>query len=88
MLITFYKSSLCPRCYLAKKALLSLASSNSDINIEEIDVITSPKTALNAGITMIPAIRIGEKTLWSLYLSRQKIEEFVTSSLSEYRAQR
>lgn len=83
MLITFYKSSLCPRCYLAKKSLLSLANTYSDIKIEEIDVLTSPKIAFNDGITMIPAIRIGENTLSSLYLNRQRIEDFVTNALNE-----
>ncbi|MFT5698823.1 MAG: glutaredoxin-related protein [Desulforhopalus sp.] len=79
MLITLYKSSLCPRCYLAKKSLQQLAKNYSDMQIEEVDILTSPGLALHAGIRMIPAIRVGDKTLSSIYLSRKKIDEFVTS---------
>lgn len=49
------------------------------MQIEEVDILTSPGLALHAGIRMIPAIRVGDKTLSSIYLSRKKIDEFVTS---------
>lgn len=82
MLITLYKSSLCPRCYFAKKALLELQKTKyPDLQVEEVDVLTSPGKAFRSGITMIPAIKIGDKTLSAVYLSSQKIDEFVTSSL-------
>lgn len=81
MLITLYKSSLCPRCYFAKKALLELAKKNPDLHIEQVDILTSPGKAFRAGITMIPAIKIGDKTLSAIYLSSKKIDEFVTSSI-------
>ena len=81
MLITLYKSSLCPRCYFAKKALLELAKKNPDLHIEQVDILTSPGKAFRAGITMIPAITIGDKTLSAIYLSSKKIDEFVTSSI-------
>jgi hypothetical protein len=81
MLIKLYKSSLCPRCHLAKKSLVKLAEKNSDIRIEEIDVLKSPAIAWREGVKMIPAIRIGARTLSSIYLSPQKIEDFVSSCL-------
>lgn len=81
MLITLYKSSLCPRCYFAKKALLELAKKNPDLHIEQVDILTSPGKTFRAGITMIPAIKIGDKTLSAIYLSSKKIDEFVTSSI-------
>lgn len=54
---------------------------HADVQIEEVDVLTSPGKAFRSGITMIPAIRIGDKTLASIYLSRKKIDAFITASL-------
>ena len=81
MLITLYKSSLCPRCYFAKKALLELVKKNPSLRVEEVDILTSPGKTFRSGITMIPAIKIGNKMLSSIYLSPKKIDEFVTSSI-------
>jgi hypothetical protein len=80
MHITLYKSSLCPRCYIAKKALLELAGNNPDIHIEEVDIFTSPGKFRDAGITMIPAIKIGDKILSSFFLRRNTIRKFVEQS--------
>lgn len=81
MLITLYKSSLCPRCYFTKKILRELKKKHPSLRVEEVDVLLSPGKAYRSGITMIPAIKIGDKTLSSIYLNRKKIDEFVTSSL-------
>ena len=81
MLITLYKSSLCPRCYFAKKFILELTEKHPMLRIEEVDILVTPGKAYHAGIRMIPAITIGDKTLSSVYLSREKIDDFVTSCL-------
>jgi predicted DsbA family dithiol-disulfide isomerase len=80
MHITLYKSSLCPRCYIAKKALLELAGNNTDLHIEEVDIITSPGKFRDAGISMIPAIKIGDEVLSSFFLRRNTIRKFVERS--------
>ena len=80
MRIIFYKSSFCPRCYLAKKALLEVAGTHPDIQIEEVDIVTSPGKFRDAGISMIPAIKIGDKVLSSFFLRRNTIREFVERS--------
>jgi len=82
MLIKLYKSSLCPRCYLAKKSLLNLAAKNSEIHIKEIDILKAPKTVWRDGVKMIPAIKINEHILSSIYLSPQTIEDFISSYLT------
>jgi glutaredoxin len=81
MIITLYKSSLCPRCYLAKKALLETIKKHPDCQVEEVDILTSPAKAYRAGITMIPAITIGDKKLSSIYLSRKNINAFLAPFL-------
>ena len=78
MLITLYKSSLCPRCYFAKKAILASIKGHPECKVQEVDIVTSPGKAFRAGITMIPAITIGEKKLSALYLTRRDIDEFLT----------
>lgn len=84
MRITFYKSSLCPRCYLTGKWLKELTSNRTDVEIESIDVLTSPATTLADGVWMIPALIIGNRRLSSLFLTREAIRKFlVDSGLSE-----
>lgn len=83
MHVKFYKSSLCPRCYLAKKNLLKLTKENPDIQIEEIDFLTSHKRAKDDGITMIPAIKIGNRKLSGLVLGHDKIDHFIQTCLKE-----
>lgn len=80
MLVTLYKSSLCPRCYLAKKHLYYLKKEFPEMEINEVDIITSPGKALKAGIKMIPAIAIEDKVLSSIYLGRRKIADFLQST--------
>lgn len=81
MIVTLYKSSLCPRCYLAKKHLHDLKKEFPEMEIKEIDIVTSPGKVLSAGIKMIPAIVIEDKVLSSIYLGRRKIAAFLQSSL-------
>ena len=81
--IKFYKSSLCPRCYLAKKKLYKLAGEYKDIEITEIDVLTSPGIARKDGILMIPAITVGDNKLSALFLGQEKIEKFLKKCIQE-----
>ncbi|WP_458778239.1 hypothetical protein [Desulforhopalus sp. 52FAK] len=62
--------------------MLTLTQKNPEIQIEEVDILTSPATAWRDGIKMIPAIKIDEAVLSSLYLSPRKIEDFVSSCLT------
>ena len=75
--ITFYRSNLCPRCYLARKYLRQLASTDSSLRIEEVDGLLSPRRAWQDGIRMIPAVKIGDQVLSGLYLSKDAIAAFI-----------
>lgn len=75
--IAFYKSTLCPRCYLAGKHLKKALLAYPQVTLREIDLFTDPKLILRDGIRMIPALKINDQVLSSFYLSRNKIEQFL-----------
>jgi len=78
MLITLYKSALCPRCHLAGKYLREISLSDPQIQIEEIDILAAPRQSWNDGIRMIPALKIDNNILTALFLSRSAIADFIT----------
>ncbi len=62
---------------MARKALDGLLKDRKDIEIEEVEIITSPLRALQDGIKIIPAFKYGDKKLSGILLSRSKIEQFL-----------
>ncbi len=76
--ITFYRSKLCPRCFLAGKYLRAAIKEDSTIDVEEVDILSSPLRFMETGIRMIPALVIGKETLSSIYLNRKSIEDFIS----------
>ncbi len=76
--ITFYRSKLCPRCFLAGKYLRAAIREDSTIDVEEVDILSSPVRFMETGIRMIPALVIGKETLSSIYLNRKSIEAFIS----------
>lgn len=77
MNIILYRTKLCPRCFLAKKYLIELTRNSPAVHIEEREVLRSPRQTSREGISMIPAIRIGERVLSGIFLSRDQIEDFL-----------
>jgi len=77
MKITLYKSSLCPRCHLARRYLEQLRTNQPDLEVEYVDVLASPRRALGAGIRMIPALVSGPHTLSGIYLDKDAIGAFI-----------
>ncbi len=79
MKIIFYRSILCPRCYLARKALFELTAEKSNLEIEEVDILSHPLRTWKDGIRLIPALKIEKKLLSGVFLSRQEISGFIDS---------
>lgn len=77
MQISLYKSSLCPRCFLAKKYLLEITAPHPDIQLKIIDVVSAPRQSWNEGIRMIPALKIDEHILSGLVLGKADIADFI-----------
>ena len=80
MHITFYHSTFCPRCRLARHALKDITRGRGDIEIEEIDVLKRPLETLRKGIRMVPALQIDNRVLSGLYLKRRHIHQFIDKS--------
>ncbi|WP_457578094.1 hypothetical protein [Desulfomarina sp.] len=76
--ITYYRSKLCPRCFLAGKYLRAIIGEDRNIDVEEVDIMSSPLRFMETGIRMIPALVIGKETLSSIYLNRKSIEDFIS----------
>ncbi|MBU1564274.1 MAG: hypothetical protein KJ630_01435 [Proteobacteria bacterium] len=83
MRIVFYKSKLCPRCFIAKKHLLDVCSRNPHLQVEEVELLTSPLRTWRDGIKMVPALKIGTTVLSGLYLSREAITDFVEQMIGK-----
>ncbi len=78
MRIIFYKSKLCPRCFIAGKYLQALCSTTPGLLVEEVELLTSPLRTWQDGIRMVPALKIGDAVLSGIYLSQEAIVDFVT----------
>ena len=78
--ITFYRSNLCPRCYVAGRHLRELAAADPSIEVEEIDIMFAPRRTWQDGIRMIPAMRIDNRILSGVFLSKNAIAGFIAEN--------
>jgi hypothetical protein len=78
MLITFYRSALCPRCALVRKYLVESLGDQYNKKVLEIDVLIHPLQTWKEKIRMIPALKCGDDILSGLMLSRESIASFLT----------
>lgn len=64
---------------MAKKALDELLEerNNKDLSVERIEIITNPLRALKDGIKFIPTLRCGDETISGIFLSKEKIADFL-----------
>ncbi len=62
---------------MVSRVLKKLNNELGNLDIQEVDVLRHPRTALQAGITMIPALQMGEQRISGLFLSEQKIRDFL-----------
>jgi len=57
--------------------LKKIQRERGDFELEEIDVLRHPRTALRAGITMIPALEDGGRRLSGILLGSEQIRGFI-----------
>ncbi|MDA3786697.1 MAG: thioredoxin family protein [Deltaproteobacteria bacterium] len=75
--VTLYHSILCPRCHLAGRALAELKEDFPALEIRRVEVTRQPRTALAAGVRMIPCIVAGTEKLRGFMLSKSEIRAFL-----------
>lgn len=63
---------------MAKKVLDELLTDRNDIQLEEVEIMTSPLRALKDGVKFIPTLKCGDEQLSGLLLNRDKIGAFLT----------
>jgi len=81
MHIEFYRSAFCPRCLMAARALRRLMLLFPDLTVETIEISIHPKRAWQAGIRMIPALKINAAILSGITLSERRIRAFIEDNV-------
>jgi len=79
MKIVFYKTFLCPRCFLAGRALARLAREYPELEIETVEITRDPHRARQDGVRMLPAIRRDGELLTGLLLTERVLRKFLFS---------
>jgi hypothetical protein len=79
MKIVFYKTFLCPRCFLTGRALARLRREFPELEIETVEVTRYPQRAWQDGVRMLPAVCREGKVLTGLYLTDEALRNFLRS---------
>ena len=53
------------------------------LEIEKVDILTSPARALKQGVRMIPTLQAGEDTLSGIFLSSSQIKAFIADHYTD-----
>ena len=62
---------------MAKKTLDELLKNTDDVQIEEVEIITSPLRALKDGVKFIPTLKCGDEQISGIFLNKKTIETFL-----------
>jgi len=62
---------------MAGRELTKLRQKYPYLEVEEIDIVTHHAQAWNDNIRMIPALKSGDKILSGIFLSGEKIKNFI-----------
>lgn len=63
---------------IVSRALNRLQQELNDFQIEEVDILRHPMTALKEGIKMIPTLQLDGQKLSGVFLSEEQIRGFLT----------
>ena len=54
-----------------------MADADPDLDIIEVDIFKNPRRAWRDGIRMIPALKVNDRVLSSLFLNKDTISSFL-----------
>jgi hypothetical protein len=74
--IIFFSIPICPKCKTVESHIKSILEENQDLSIKKINLITNLGTALDYGISTVPALIIKRKTLTG-QISKEMIEKHI-----------
>lgn len=81
--VVFYHSVICPRCQVSGLALRKALRAHPDVEVTKVEFLTNRDRAREAGVTSIPALVAGGRTLTGIILTPARIERFLASIASE-----
>lgn len=76
MEVFFYKVPLCPRCLAAERHLKHLLAGR-DVSLHTLNMLVHRKAARADGINLVPAIRVEDRVLSGIWLSEERIRDFL-----------
>ena len=79
MKVILYKTFLCPRCFLAGRALRRLRREFPELTVETVEVTRDPLRAWQDGVRMVPAVHYQGKTLAGIILTTATLRDFLRS---------
>lgn len=77
MKATLYKTFLCPRCFMAGRALENLRSELPELTIETVEVTREPLRVWQAGVRMLPTVTCNGRTISGLFLTTAALRDFL-----------
>lgn len=77
MHVILYKTFLCPRCFLAGRALRQLQREFPDLTVETVEVTREPLRAWQAGVRMLPAVTGNGRIASGVFLSLSTLRDFL-----------
>jgi hypothetical protein len=77
--VVFYHSAVCPRCRLSSLMLRDVLSRHPEIEVKKVEFLTNRARARRDGVTTIPALVAGSRTLTGIVLTPAKVERFLGS---------
>jgi len=66
---------------LVGRELTKLQKEFPELQIEKVEILTSPGRTFKDGVRMIPTLKVGDRTLTGVYLSSAQVRGFVTATL-------
>lgn len=82
MKITLYKSALCPRCHAVRAMLKEFQQRHPDVELKEVELLSSPLKTLQAGVRMIPAVELGGQRLAMVLPDRTRLFAFLEENIA------
>lgn len=80
MEVFFYKIPFCPRCIMAERYLKRALKTRKNLTLQVRGIPRYLKEARQYGISMAPALRIGEHAISGIWLTEKDIREFLDSA--------
>lgn len=77
MMITLYRTVLCPRCRKAEQTMHRLRPEYPDLKLDIVEIAARPIESFRAGVRMIPALKCGGEILSAVSLDETRIRDFL-----------